>query len=38
MDVDIVEVGGVVGEEFLPERGEMEVGVGEEKEGDLGLG
>lgn len=36
VDVDVVEVF-VVLEEELPERGEMEIGVGEEEEGDLGF-
>lgn len=36
VDVDVVEVF-VVAEEEFPERGEMEIGVGEEEEGDLGF-
>lgn len=36
MDVD-VEEGFVAVEEEFPERGEVEIGVGEEEEGDFGL-
>lgn len=38
VDVDVVEGSGVGGEESVPDRGEVEVGVGEEEEGDLELG
>lgn len=38
VDVDVVEGFGVCGEESVPDRGEVEVGVGEEEEGDLELG
>lgn len=38
MDVNIVKIGVGFGEEAGPERGEVEVGVGEEEEGDFGLG
>ena len=37
VDVDVEEVV-VAGEEFLPQGGEGEVGVCEEKEGDFGFG
>lgn len=38
MDVDVEEGGRVGGEEAVPEWGEVEVGVGEEEEGDFELG
>jgi hypothetical protein len=38
MDVNVVEIGSGFGEEALPKGGEVEVGVGEEEEGDFGLG
>ena len=38
VDVDVVEATVAAAEEDLPERGEVEVGVGEEEEGDLGAG
>ena len=39
MDIDVVEVfGNGILEKLLPERGEVEVGVGEEEESDLEFG
>ena len=35
MDVDVVVVERGIGEEAVPEGGEVEVGVGEEEEGDF---
>lgn len=36
VDVNVVVFESDIGEEALPERGEMELGVGEEEEGDFG--